>query len=195
MRRILSLAGAVTVVLTASPAALAGPAPSVARLQGYFTASGTVTRAVNVPGEYQGERVSRTWAFLPSCPSGPCATVRLIRQRGPGYDRLILHRRRPGYYTGAGTFTVSVACAGRVYRAGERARYTITLTVTSAAVTSGAVTATGFTATYRNPSRVGLTRCYSAPSYDSAHYVGTPASPAPSGSIRSVRSSRSSTGS
>ncbi len=184
--------------LAAAPATLAA-APEglahVARLQGYFNAAGTVTRAVNVPGERRGERVTRTWAFISSCPSGACAAVTLIRQRGTGYDRLTLHRRRPGYYTGAGAFTAPARCAGRVYSAGERAPYTLTLTVTSAVAAGDAVSATGFTATYRNPSRTGLTRCYTAPSYDSARYVGTPLPPPPSASIRRVRSTRSSTGS
>ena len=70
-------------------------------------------------------------------------------------------------------------CSGRVYAAGERARYTITLTVTSATASGNTVLATGFTATYRNPTRTGLTSCYTAPAYDSAHYVGAPAPPPP----------------
>lgn len=193
-----ALAGASAALASAPPSAPAAAPPGlaqVARLQGAFTAAGTVIRAVNVPGEYRGQRVTRTWSFVSSCPSGACPTVTLTRQRGSGFDRLRLHRRHPGYYTGAGTFTVSAQCAGRVYNAGERARYTITLTVTSAVASGSAVSATGFTATYRNPSRTGLTRCYTAPSYDSAHYVGTPVPPGSSASIRRVRSTRSSTGS
>lgn len=197
-RRALKLLAAGAAALAAAPVALAAAPqglPQVARLQGYFQAAGTVSKAVNVPDEYRGEHVTRTWAFIPSCPSGACKTVKLVRQRGNGYDRLTLHRRRPGYYTGSGTFTVPVSCAGRVYSAGERAGYTITLTVTSALASGSTVSATGFNAGYRNPSRTGLTHCYSAPSYDSARYVGTPLPPAPSGSIRRVRSTRSSTGS
>lgn len=175
-----------TAALTGTPAALAGssppPAPAI-RLQGQFTATGTVTSAVNVPDEYRGQPVTRTWTFVPQCPSGGCAAVQLIRQRdATGQDRLLLLWQPAGYYEGSGTFTVPVSCAGRTYANGERARYTITLTITSAATTTGAstTTATGFTATYRNPRRTGLTRCYSAPSYDSARYAGTPAAP-PSG--------------
>jgi hypothetical protein len=151
-----------------------------ARLQGRFIAVGTVLSAVNVPGESRGQHVTRTWSFVPLCPTGACATVRLTRQRGTNaHDTLRLRRQRPGYYKGTGTFTVPVRCAGRIYRNGERAHFTITLTVTSAVASGATAVATGFTATYRNPSRTGLTPCYSAPSYDSAHYVGAP--PPPSG--------------
>jgi hypothetical protein len=154
-----------------------------ARLQGTFIVKGTVRSAVNVPGERRGEKLTRRWSFTPKCPVGACGTVQLARQRGAkSTDTLLLHRRRPGYYTGTGSFTVPVRCNGRIDRHGERARFTITVTITSAtAAAAGApATATGFTATYRNPSRTGLTKCYSAPAYDSARYTGTPAQPPPS---------------
>jgi hypothetical protein len=186
-----------TGALGAVPALAAAPEglANIARLQGEFIATGTVRSAVGVPGEHRGQHVTRTWTFVPKCPTGACATVQLTRQRGvSAHDTLLLHRQRPGYYKASGTFTVPVRCAGRVYRNGERARYTITLTVTSASASGATATATGFTATYRNPGRTGLTRCYSPPSYDSARYVGTPAPP-PSGAIRSERNTRSSTGS
>jgi hypothetical protein len=169
--------------LTGAPNAL-GAAPEgliqVARLQGQFTASGTVTQSVGVPGELRGEHVTRTWTFVPTCPTGACATVQLTRQRGASaHDTLLLHRQRPGYYAGTTTFTVPMRCSGRVYAAGERARYTITLTITSATASGNTVQAAGFTATYRNPARTGLTSCYTAPAHDSARYVGAPAPPAP----------------
>ena len=182
-RRAALLAALAAGSVCAAPA-LAAPEglTQTARLQGQFIATGTVLNAVNVPGERRGQRVTRTWAFVPLCPTGACATVRLTRQRGAnGHDTLRLHRQRPGYYKGTGTFTVPVRCAGRVYRNGERARYTITLTVTSAVASGATAIASGFTATYRNPSRTGLTPCYSAPSYDSAHYVGAPPPPPPGG--------------
>jgi hypothetical protein len=178
------VAALVTLMTAALAPAALGAAPEgliqVARLQGQFTASGTVTQAVDVPGERRGEHITRTWTFTPTCPTGACATVRLIRQRGASAnDTLLLHRQKPGYYAGTTTFTVPVRCAGRVYSAGERARYTVTLSITSATASGSTIQATGFTATYRNPSRTGLTRCYSAPAYDSARYVGAPAPPAP----------------
>jgi hypothetical protein len=181
--RAVLLAALATGSLCAAPALAAPPEglTPTARLQGQFIAAGTVLSAVNVPGERRGQHVTRTWTFVPLCPTGACATVRLTRQRGANaHDTLRLHRQRPGYYKGTGTFTVPVRCAGRIYRNGERARYTITLTVTSAVASGATAIATGFTATYRNPRRTGLTPCYSAPSYDSAHYVGAPPPP-PSG--------------
>ena len=95
---------AAAVAVAGAPDAL-GAAPEgltqVARLQGQFTASGTVTQSVGVPGELRGEHVTRTWTFVPTCPTGACATVRLTRQRGASaHDTLLLHRQRPGYYAG-----------------------------------------------------------------------------------------------
>jgi hypothetical protein len=197
----LRLAGAAVVaaVLTGAAGALAASPhdqlAASARLQGTFQANGTVLIAVGTPGERRGERVARTWQFIPSCPAGACSTVQLLRQRGTHTDDLLLHQARPGYYTGGGTFPVAVRCAGRVYPGGELARYTITLTITTAQAEGGSVIATGFTATYRNPVRIGRTRCFSAPSYDKAHYVGVPMPPAPTGATRSERSTRSTTGS
>jgi hypothetical protein len=167
--------------LAAAPAALASAPEGLtqtARLQGAFTATGTVINAVNVPGERRGQHVTRTWTFTPQCPTGACATVQLVRQRGAtNHDTLLLHRQRPGYYKGTGSFTVPARCGRRVYPNGERAPYTITLTITAAVASGSSASATGFTATYRNPRRVGLTRCYTAPSYDSARYVGAPTPP------------------
>jgi hypothetical protein len=190
----------VAVVSSGAPAAAAtGPEglAQTARLQGQFTATGTVLSAVNVPGERRGQQVTRTWTFAPRCPAGACATVELTRQRGTSnQDLLLLLRQRPGYYKGAGVFTVPVRCGTRIYRNGARAKYTITLTITSAVAAGNTADATGFTANYRNPSRTGLTPCYSAPSYDAARYVGAPTPPPPpSGATRSERSTRLSTGS
>ncbi|MDQ6836237.1 MAG: hypothetical protein M3016_08630 [Actinomycetota bacterium] len=194
--RAVPVALAAAIVATLSPTAASANALSHdARLEGFFQANGVVTKAVGIPGERRGQHVTRTWQFIPSCPTGVCATVQLVRGRAHGFDRLRLHRRRPGYYTGIGSFLVAVRCAGRRYAAGERARYTITLTITSTVAQGANVIATGFTATYRNPVRVGLTPCYSAPSYDSAHYHGVPAPPPPAASIRTERRIRSSTGS
>ena len=85
-----------------APSALASPQDGLAptaRLQGAFTATGTVMNAVNVPGERRGQHVTRTWTFTPQCPTGACATVQLIRQRGDtNHDTLLLRRQRPGYY-------------------------------------------------------------------------------------------------
>lgn len=163
-----------------------------ARLQGVFAVSGVVTQAVGVPGEHRGERVIRTWALLETCPVGACATVVLVRARAAGQDKLLLHLRAPGLYSGDGAFVAPVRCGGRLYRNGERAKFTITIQITAAVVQGAVVQATGFSASYRNRARTGETRCFSAPSYDSARYVGAPAT---TGAIRSVPSTQSSTAS
>jgi hypothetical protein len=195
------LAVAATIVLLGAGAQAAGAdtLAQQARLQGIYTADGLVTHAVGVRGEYVGEHVTRKWEFTPMCAVGACPTVELTRQRGSRtsrlFNRLILYRQQPGYYTGRGTFTIPIRCGRRVVKRGQRVPFTITLTITSAAAVGTTVLATGFTATYRNTHRIGLTRCYNPPSYDSAHYVGAPATPPPTGSIRRVRRTRPSTGS
>jgi hypothetical protein len=188
----LSVIGAPPAAASVPPALLAA-----ARLQGFWTASGVVTKAVNVPGERPGALVTRTWGFVPPCPSGACPTLMLVRQRGPGYDNVPLHNTGPGVYMGTGTFYAPARCRGTLYRKGERVPYTIRVTITGVAQQpDGSVLATTFAATYRNRRRIGLTRCYTAPSYDSANYTAAPASPPPAGgAIRTERRTLSSTGS
>jgi hypothetical protein len=170
----LLLAGLAALALGGVSEAQAKPRAVDARLQGAFTAHGVVTHSVNVPGERHGERLTRGWSFVPQCPTGVCSTVQLLRQRGPhGLDRIVLHRRRRGYYTGRGSFTAPARCSHRVVAAGERVPFTITLTIVGAAVQGSETVATGFTATYLNRKRVDLTRCYLAPAHDSARYIGT----------------------
>lgn len=191
------------VVLGVTPPALAAPAAPVraapkrllprAHLQGFYGVSGVVTRANNVPGESKGELVTRIWAFPASCP-GQCRRIVLVRQRASGEasNTVVLHRRKPAYYSGTGSFNAPVICNGRLYKNGERANFTITLRITGAVVQGNLVQATSFTATYNNPARVALTRCVTLRSSDAARYVGTP--PA-LGVTSKLPSSRSSTGS
>jgi hypothetical protein len=193
---------AVLAAAAAAPAAGAAAAPraatprallDAARLQGFYGVSGVVTKAVGVPGEHRGERVSRTWAFNPppSCSSGQCATIELVRTRASGVDELLLTRRGPALYSGAGAFLAPVRCHGRLYRKGQLATFTITVRITAAEAQGSAVQATGFAATYTGAARTGLTRCVNTPSHDSARYVGAPAA----GATRRVASTRSSTAS
>ncbi|MGB9183330.1 MAG: hypothetical protein WCB67_04630 [Solirubrobacteraceae bacterium] len=200
MSRRASLATLVALSLIGAPAAAASVPPALlaaARLQGYWTASGVVTKSVNVPDERPGTPVTRTWAFVPSCPTGACSTLMLVRQRGPGYDSVVLQSTGPGVYAGTGSFYAPVQCRGKVFRKGELVPYTIHVTITGVAQQpDGSVLATTFAATYRNPRRIGLTRCYSAPSYDSADYTAAPAAAPPAtGAIRKERRTPSSTGS
>ena len=171
---------------------------AAARLQGYWTMSGVVTKSVNVPGEPPGQLLHRTWAFVTPCPTGACPTVGLVRQRGTVYDSVPLHSTAPGVYVGTGSFYAPMRCRRTVFAKGELAPYTIRVTVTGVAQQpDGSVLATTLAATYRNVKRLGLTRCYSAPSYDSASYSGAPAaSPPPAtGAMRKERRTPSSTGS
>lgn len=180
----------------ATAAAIPPPLLAAARLQGFWRVSGVVTKAVNVPGERRGDPVIRTWGFVPECPTGPCPTLRLARQRAGAYDNVPLHATQPGVYLGSGSFYAPARCRGTLFRRGERVPYTIRVTITAVAQQpDGSVLATAFTASYRNRQRLGLTRCYSAPSYDSARYAGLPAPPPPSGAIRTERRIRSSAGS
>jgi len=185
-----ALAAGLAILAGAPPALAAGtPAPILdsARLQGFYGVAGVVTKAVGVPGERRGEHVSRTWAFLPMCPTGACPTIKLVRTRATGKDTLLLYRRSPALYSGAGSFLAPVRCHGRLYRKGELATFTITVRITAAALQGAVVQATGFRATYTGGVRTGLTRCFSAPSYDSARYVAAPPAVA---AIRSVASTR-----
>jgi hypothetical protein len=189
---------AVLAAVAAMPAAAAAATPpallGAARLQGFYAVSGVVTTAVGVPGEHRGQRVSRQWTFIPpsSCSSGQCATIELARTRAGGVDQLLLTRRGPALYSGAGAFLAPVRCHGRVYLNGQLANFTITVRITAAVAQGAAVQATGFTATYTGAKRIGLTRCVNSPSHDSARYAGTqPAATA----TRRVPSTRSSTGS
>jgi hypothetical protein len=175
-------------------AAAASPDPLLAqaRLGGVWGMLGTVTKAVGIPGEHRGEKVSRTWTFTPQCVTGQCPTVALQRNRAGGTDSLLLTLRSPGYYTGAGSFYAAVRCRGISYAKGELVPFTVAVRITAAVATSAAVDATHVTATYRNRQRIGLTRCVSPPSHDSASYRGAPSA---TGAIRRVARTRSSTAS
>jgi hypothetical protein len=158
--------------------AAVSPGIAAARLQGDYTVAGVVTQAVGITGERRGQHVQRTWNFISPCATGACPLLGLHRQRSAGTDPLFLREVSAGTYTGAGIFAAPLRCHRRLYREGSVVPYTVTLRITTAAPQpDGSVLATGFTATYRNQGRVGHTRCFSPPSYDSARYVGTPVTP------------------
>jgi hypothetical protein len=192
------MAGALAVGLVATPAAGGVGLLASARLQGVFAMSGRITEAVNAGGEYPGEVVRRAWTFTSSCPAGSCPTVTLVRTRNravpPLTDQLVLRRRSPGFYSGTATFLAPVRCAGRWYAKGEAVPFSITVRVTAAQTVGTQVLATRVRAFYRNPRRIGLTECLSAPARDAARYAGTLVVP-PGGATRSEPSIRSSTAS
>ena len=143
-----------------APTAAAQPAP---QLQGAVQMTGTVTVAKNVRGKHVGEVVHRTWTFTPQCPTTPCPTVQLVRQRASGTDTLILHQTSPTTYAGAGRFDAPLRCSGRVYPSGQAVPFKITVRLTS----------TGqLRATYVNRKRANLTPCIGVLGHDSARYVG-----------------------
>jgi hypothetical protein len=192
MRRlaVVVLAGALAWV-GAVPAGGAGLLAS-ARLQGVFAMTGHVTDALNVRGEHVGETVMRAWAFTSTCPAGACSTVALRRARSrtdpSAFDQLTLRRSSAGFYRGTTTFLAPQQCAGTRYAKGAAVPFTITVRVTAAATIAGQVLAGGVRAFYRNPERIGLTRCVTPPAHDAARYTGKLVVPPPGGTIRSERS-------
>jgi hypothetical protein len=151
-------------------AATAGFAASAAaqpppQLQGTFQMTGTVTVAHNVRGEHVGQVVTRTWTFTPLCPSAPCATVRLDRQRANGTDSLTLAQTAPATYSGAGLFYAPLRCSGRIYPRGQMIPFRIRVTVADSGQLSAA---------YVNRARINLTPCIGVLGHDAARYTGTP---------------------
>ncbi|MBV9466856.1 MAG: hypothetical protein JO169_12180 [Solirubrobacterales bacterium] len=160
------------------------PPPSAARLEGTFLLSGRVTTANNVSGEHVGERVARTWAFIPRCRISVCNSLVLLRARASGQDKLILRRRGPAYYAGGGSFDAPLRCGKHDYKHGELVPFTITVRVTAAALAGGVAVASQVRATYISRARFNLTPCVTAPASDAAVYQGQllpgpPPTPAP----------------
>jgi hypothetical protein len=177
VRRADAAAGLVAAGLVAAglvaPAAAAPTTPTgSARLQGSFLLNGRITAVSGVRGERRGQRFQRTWTFNPTCPSGACAFIGLIRARAGGTDRLTLRRRSPGVYIGSGRFFAPLRCAGQIYARGESVPFSVTVNVTSAAVSNGALIATGVSATYASRSRTNLTPCVRPPAREAASYTG-----------------------
>jgi hypothetical protein len=193
MRRLLALAlalalGGALAGVGADPAGGAGLLAS-ARLQGAFAMTGRVTDALNVRGEHVGETVRRAWTFTSTCPAGACSTVALRRARSRtdpfAIDQLTLRRSSAGGYRGTATFLAPQQCAGTRYAKGSAVPFTITVWVTAAASIDGQVVASAVRAVYRNPKRIGLTRCVTPPAHDAARYTGKLVVPPPGGAIRS----------
>lgn len=184
--------------LVVAPRASGAGLLASARLQGVFVMSGLITEAVNTGGEHRGEVVRRTWTFTSPCPAGACPTVELNRTRNrtlpPLVDQLVLRRRSPAFYSGTATFLAPMVCGGQRYAKGEAVPFSITVRVTAAQTIGGQVLATGVRAFYRNPKRIGLTKCVTVPAHDAARYAGRLVV-SPGGATRSERSTPSSTAS
>ncbi len=155
---------------TASSSAAVSP-----RLAGTFLMLGKLTDVHNVKGEHRGQRVQRTWFFVPRCPSGSCQRVTLVRRRSGKLirDVLVLKHRRPNVYAGTGRFWVALKCAGQLIQHGGRATETITVRITRTRVIGTTTFAAGIKANYVNPRRVNLTKCPGGIGHDAATYGGT----------------------
>jgi hypothetical protein len=172
-RALLAAALLLVIALSATAAGQAAvPGAATARLEGAFEMLGRVTVAQNVTGEHRGERAKRLWTFMSRCAAGQCATIRLIRHRAGGVDRLTLKRHAPGYYTGTGLFYAPLSCASHTVRRGESVPFRITVRIRAAAIEGGVKVASALTATYLNRSRKNLTQCVAIPGHDGARYAG-----------------------
>jgi hypothetical protein len=141
---------------------------------------GLVTQADGVRGEHKGQRVVRSWAFSSTCPSGPCPTVDLSRERSlHQVDRLVLYQSTPRTYLGNGSFYVRLRCGGRTYPRGGVAYMTIQLTISRWVTVQSTPFATAIRAVYTNPRRVNRTPCRSSIGRDAGTYSGTLSTPLP----------------
>jgi hypothetical protein len=170
----LALALAALPLALAALGALSAPARAQlpARLTGQFQMTGRVTVAERISGEHPGDTELRAWSFTPLCPSGPCATVLLVRRRAGGSDTLVLHQSAPGDYKGRGRFYAPLRCGRHIWRKGESVPFTISLQVTAAAPVFGVPIATAVHATYLNRKRRNRTPCVAVPGHDGAVYQG-----------------------
>jgi hypothetical protein len=156
---------------------VAGP-----RLQGTWAMNGRITRAENVRGERKGQKVARTWTFRATCTGGrQCRTVTLTRRRAHRKtDKTVLQRKSSTRYTGRGRFFVPLRCAGKTYKKGGLAPFTIAVTITRVKKVQSRSFATRIRATYNNPRRINRTPCSGGIGRDAATYSGRAASvPAP----------------
>jgi hypothetical protein len=170
---------AVTLLAFSSAAALGQTTPAAApgnpSLEGYFLLNGRITSAVHIPGEHAGQRLRRSWVFLPLCRAGACVDVALIRSRGRG-GTIVLHRTAPALYQGEGSFFAPVRCGHRVFRTGATVPFAIAVRILSTRLAGSAgdgatrLVASAIRATYTNPLRVNRTPCVAVSARDSATY-------------------------
>lgn len=172
---------AIALALAASSVAPAQGQPTPPRLQGTFALRGRLTTADNVYGEHQGQRVHRTWTFVPQCAAGGCRRVILKRRRSGRHilNVVVLTRRGPKLYVGRDRFWVALRCSGRVVRHGGLATATISVRITRSAIVGTTRFASAVRATYNNPRRANLTRCPGGVGHDAASYRGRLSSPLP----------------
>jgi hypothetical protein len=164
----------VALALLAGVAGTAGAQTAPVVLQGTFAMQGRLTKVVKVFGEHKGQRVRRSWTFVPQCPTADCPTVQLSRQRSGQHipDTVTLTRQASGAYLGRGRFFFALRCAGQIVDHGGVAAETITVRITATTTVGTTSFASAIKATYRNPWRKNLTRCPGGLGRDAASYQG-----------------------
>jgi hypothetical protein len=168
--RIATIAVALLAVAGGTAGAQSGPA----LLKGKFEMRGRLTKVVHVFGEHTGQRVRRSWTFVPQCQTVDCPTVVLTRERSGQHiiDTITLTRQSSGFYVGHGRFFFALRCAGKTVPRGGVAAEKITVQITRTSTVGTTTFATAIKATYRNPWRKNLTRCPGGLGHDAARYHG-----------------------
>jgi hypothetical protein len=168
----------IVIALLAGGAGSAGAQGMSALLQGTFAMRGRLTTAVGVFGEHLGQRVRRSWTFVPGCQKVDCQHVMLTRQRSGRHipDVVALSLKSPGLYVGHSRFWIALRCAGQVVTHGGLVAEKITVRITATATQGTTPVATAISATYRNPWRKNLTQCPGGLGHDAARYHGQLAS-------------------
>jgi hypothetical protein len=172
---------AVVCALAAVYTSLADAVVRDARVGGTFIMRGVVTSALNVRGEWSGERVTRKWEVQSrDCDHSVCARLLVTRNRGSIRGSFVILRRvGVGHYRGSGDFWAPLQCLGRVHALGSFVPYTIQLYVFRRKAINGIRYATGVNASYVSRSRTDNTRCPLGPASEAAWYTGRLRSPLP----------------
>lgn len=172
---------AVAAALLAGASGTAGANSAHPLLKGTFAMKGRLTKVVHVFGEHTGQRVRRSWTFVPQCQTADCPTVLLKRQRSGQHilDTITLNRQASDLYVGRGRFFFALRCAGLVVPKGGVAAEKITVRITAQSTVGATTFATAIRASYRNPWRKNLTRCPGGLGHDAALYRGQLVSGAP----------------
>jgi PKD repeat protein len=147
-------AGAVGVAALAfaGPASAAGDPPS--RLEGNFTMSGKVLRTKNIQGEKKGQKYTRTWKFTPSCATGPCQKVQLIRTLSNGSKDTVNLTWNGSAYISKRNLTVAGNCNGKPVKKTDHALVKISATVTGTADRKGVPVSTKLDATFSGDHKI-----------------------------------------
>jgi hypothetical protein len=165
---------AIAVALLAGASGTAGAQSASPALKGTFAMRGRLTRVVHVFGEHVGQRVRRSWTFVPQCQTASCPTVLLKRERSGQHiiDTITLSRTPSGVYVGHGRFFIPLRCAGQLVVNGGVAAEKITVRIVRTTTVGTTTFASAIKATYRNPWRKNLTRCPGGIGHDAARYSG-----------------------